>query len=142
MEIRQARAKKAATALYTCKMMVSPEWGLTPRTANWLYTTVVRPIMTYGILVWWPIMDNEALRTTPSQALNIILHLLPTDNKGHSRILSLFPFLPKTTDFRNPIELKINSVHDIAFPTREEWERDEVDRNAGIEWEVVSAPQL
>ncbi|OFC59623.1 hypothetical protein BBW68_14995 [Candidatus Erwinia dacicola] len=169
-----ARVKKAATALYTCKRMVGPKWGLTPRVAYWLYTAVVRPIMTYGILVWWPVMEKKyavkrmesiqraasicisgALRTTPSQALNVILHLLPTDlfckqvaaksalrlressqlvacNKGHSRILSIFPFLPKTTDFHNPIERKLNSVHNIAFPTREEWKRGEVDRNTGI----------
>ena len=98
---------------------------------------------------------SGALRTTPSQALNDFLDLLRTDlfctqvavksafrlressqlaacNKRHSNILGKFPFLPTTTNFRNPIELKLNSVPNIAFPTREEWERDEVDRNAWI----------
>ena len=170
----EARVKKAATALYTCKRMVGPRWGLTPRVAHWLYTAIVRPIMTYGIVVWWPITEKKyairsmesiqraasicisgALRTTPSQALNIILHLLPTDlyckqmaaksalrlreasllvacNKGHSRILRKFPVLPITTDFRNPVELNLNPVLNITFPSREEWERDVVDKEEGI----------
>ena len=82
----------------------------------------------------------------------IILHLLPTDlfckqvaaksalrlressqlvgcNKEHS---SLFPFLPKTTDFRDPIDSKLNSVLNVAFRSREGWERDVVDKNAKI----------
>ena len=98
---------------------------------------------------------SGALRTTPSQALNVILHLLPRDllckklaansalglressqffacNKGHSMILSKFPFLPTTTDFRNPLELNLNSVPNIAFPSPEAWESGEVDRDRHI----------
>lgn len=36
-----------------------------------------------------------------------------------------------TTDFRKPIVLNINSDPNIAFPSREKWERSEVKRGAG-----------
>lgn len=29
-------------------------WGLTPKAIWWIYTAVVRPILCYGCLVWWP----------------------------------------------------------------------------------------
>lgn len=168
------RVKKAATALYTCKRIVGAKWGLTPKIVHWLYTAVVRPIMTYGVLVWWPTLKKKtmvkrmesiqraaslcisgALRTTPTAALNVILHLLPidvyskqlaarsalrlressqlaTNRRGHSKILSEFPFVPQTTDFRNSTELHINKSFTITFPTREDWDNGIIDSRNGI----------
>lgn len=33
--------------------MTGKSWGLHPKMSLWLYTTVVRPILTYGSVVWW-----------------------------------------------------------------------------------------
>ena len=27
----------------------------------WLYTAIVRPILMYGIVIWWPSLDNKSL---------------------------------------------------------------------------------
>lgn len=81
--------------------MVGPKWGLGPKVVHWLYTAVVRPILTYGVLVWWPALDKNyvvkklsriqraaticisgALRTTPTAALEVMLYLIPIDLYG------------------------------------------------------------
>ena len=45
------RVKKASTALYVCKNMVAKKWGLSPKITHWIYTAVVRPILTYGCII-------------------------------------------------------------------------------------------
>jgi hypothetical protein len=29
-------------------------WGLRPKVMYWIYTVIVRPIVTYAATVWWP----------------------------------------------------------------------------------------
>ena len=69
---------------------------ITLRITHWIYTAVVRPILTYGYLVWWEslyrntkskliqrlqrsacIIINGALRNTHTSSLVIILGLFP-----------------------------------------------------------------
>ena len=45
---------KAKAALMTTQRMVGVKWGLKPSVMHWLYLRVVRPMVTYGSLVWWP----------------------------------------------------------------------------------------
>jgi len=51
------RGKRAMNILWTCKRAVGGTWGLNPRVLYWLYCTVVRPIITYGPIVWWPCVE-------------------------------------------------------------------------------------
>ena len=44
--------KKATYTLARCRMLVGRHWGLSPRVMSWLYTAVVRPIITYGAVFW------------------------------------------------------------------------------------------
>lgn len=44
--------KKATTILMQCRQAVGPTWGMTPQTCRWIYTAVVRPILTYGVTTW------------------------------------------------------------------------------------------
>ena len=39
-------------SLMQCKRAVGPTWGLTPRSCKWIYEKVIRPILSYGSLVW------------------------------------------------------------------------------------------
>ena len=39
-------------SLMQCKRAVGPTWGLTPRSCKWIYEKAVRPILSYGSLVW------------------------------------------------------------------------------------------
>jgi ribonuclease HI len=94
----EERRKKAYNALYICRRFAGSSWGLAPRISHWLYTSVVRPILTYGCLVWWTALSkvtarkrlttvqrsacvgvSGALRTTPTEALECMLDLTPLD---------------------------------------------------------------
>ena len=44
---------KADGAFCICKGTSGKTWGLKPRVVQWIYTTVVRPIVTYSSTVWW-----------------------------------------------------------------------------------------
>ncbi|MCP4492161.1 MAG: hypothetical protein GY820_33365, partial [Gammaproteobacteria bacterium] len=43
---------KATASLMQCKKAVGPTWGLTPKTCKWLYSIVIRPILTYCVSIW------------------------------------------------------------------------------------------
>lgn len=94
----EERRKKAYNALYGCKKCIGKNWGLKPQLVHWIYLTVVRPIITYGSLVWWKGTNTQkasislqtlqraacigitgAFRTTPTDALNLILNLNPLE---------------------------------------------------------------
>jgi len=44
---------KAERAFLTCKGTSGKTWGLKPWVVHWIYTMVIRPILTYGSTVWW-----------------------------------------------------------------------------------------
>jgi hypothetical protein len=44
---------KACIAYWQCRRAVGKTWGLSPKVVTWLYTFVVRPILSYASLVWW-----------------------------------------------------------------------------------------
>nr|XP_044248538.1 uncharacterized protein LOC123002436 [Drosophila takahashii] len=92
------RTRKAAIALFACKKAIGRKWGFSPVIVHWLYTAIVRPILLYGIIVWWHSLEKNcnlknlhkiqrsaelcisgALRTTATEALNTILDLEPLD---------------------------------------------------------------
>ena len=94
----ELRVKKACIAFYACKRTFAKKWGLRPRMVLWMYTAVVRPILTYGSIVWWQALKKKynrtklnriqrtacagatgALQSCPADALNVLLHLLPLD---------------------------------------------------------------
>jgi hypothetical protein len=45
---------KAYKAFWTCRGTFGKTWGLKPKVIYWIYTMVVRPIVTYAVTVWWP----------------------------------------------------------------------------------------
>jgi hypothetical protein len=45
---------KAYRAFWTCKGTSGKTWGLKPRVVHWIYNTVIRTVLTYGSMVWWP----------------------------------------------------------------------------------------
>jgi hypothetical protein len=74
--------------------MFGKTWGLQPNVVYWIYTAVVRPIITYGATVWWSrvrLKTSQAelsklqilaclgitgtMRTSPTAALEILLGL-------------------------------------------------------------------
>ena len=43
-------------AFWRCRGTLWKTWGLTPKVVRvyWIYTVVVRPIITYAATIWWP----------------------------------------------------------------------------------------
>lgn len=88
-------------ALYSSKRVIGKKLVLSPSICRWVYTAVVRPIILYGVIVWWPalvkasnrnllskvqrmsiISISRAIRTTPNYALNVFLYILLLDLLG------------------------------------------------------------
>jgi hypothetical protein len=45
---------KACRASWTCRGIFYKIWGVKPRVMDWIYAMVIRPILTYSSMVWWP----------------------------------------------------------------------------------------
>jgi hypothetical protein len=43
---------KACRAFWTCRGTFEKTWGLQPKVMYWIYTMVIRPIVTYAATVW------------------------------------------------------------------------------------------
>ena len=90
------QTKKAKMILMQCRRVIGPTWGLNPRTARWIYTSIVRPTLSYGAMVWANAMLTKsnkdemmkvqrlalkmvtgALPSTPSTALDTITDTTP-----------------------------------------------------------------
>lgn len=90
------RLKAACMAFGQCRRAFGSTWGLKPKYIHWIYTTVVRPILAYGCLVWWQRGEvarvvtqlnhlqrmclmalTGAFTTTPTAALEALLSIKP-----------------------------------------------------------------
>jgi ribonuclease HI len=88
--------QKAKSALFTCKKLAGKNWGVKPKIAHWIYTAIIRPIVTYASIVWWErttikyiitklnslqrlacLMITGASRSTPTASLEVLLDLPP-----------------------------------------------------------------
>jgi len=158
----QQRTKTATFALYSCKKAIGLRWGMSPRIVNWMNTAVVKPILVYGVAQWWTALHKQfiltplnkvqrmsalcisgALRTTPNEALNVILNLPSLDLAGmeraksaairlrdtgqwkakfygHAKTLQHDKSIPNITDLLKSIEYS-HTPFDSLIPDREEW---------------------
>ena len=60
-------AKKARTSLMQCRKAVGPTWGLTPISCKWMYEKAIRPIRSYGSLVWINALKKKHNIKTPAK---------------------------------------------------------------------------
>jgi hypothetical protein len=91
-----AKVRNARNMMWTCRRACGRKWGLRPRVVHWLFTSVVKPSITYASLVWWPgcetarakqvlgtiqrlacLVITEAMRTTPTNAMEALVGLPP-----------------------------------------------------------------
>ena len=87
---------RASVTFWQCRRMIGKRWGLSPKIVLWLYRMVIRPMLCYGALVWWPrsrlatvanklqkfqrlacLAITGCMRTAPTKALEAMLGLPP-----------------------------------------------------------------
>lgn len=90
------RIRKATMILWQCRRAFGRTWGLSPNMVNWIFTAIVRPYLSYGVIVWWPriyvgssqkmlnklqrlacMSITGVMRTTPTAALEVLFNLPP-----------------------------------------------------------------
>ena len=73
-------------------------WGIASRIALWIYTAIIRPMVTHAAVVWWPRVElgvarillgrlqrlaclaiTGAIRTTPTAVMETLVGLTPLD---------------------------------------------------------------
>ena len=88
--------EKATMAMAQCRKMIGKTWGLNPRVCKWIYTAIIRPIVSYGGLVWGKCLETlenmemlnklqrkgclsilNALKSTPTEGMEIIIGITP-----------------------------------------------------------------
>jgi hypothetical protein len=87
---------KAYKAFWRSRSTFGETWELKPRMVYWIYTALVRSIVTYAATIWWPRLKLEksqaefsklqrkaclgitrAIRTAPTAAIEVLLGLPP-----------------------------------------------------------------
>ena len=129
-------ARKATAALLQCRQTVGRAWELTPTSMQWIYTAMIRPVITYArtsrvggvnkkyleknlskVQRLACLMISSAFPSTPSGALDMLLNIMPINEfmlseavKGSHR-LSRVSFWPaKTIDLTR----KTKSQEDVC----------------------------
>ena len=73
--------QKATMALMQCRRAIRPSWGLSPQVCKWIYTVVIRPILTYACPVWINALNTQRntnkLEKVHRLALNTISGAFP-----------------------------------------------------------------
>ena len=120
---------RAITALMTCRGIVGQRWGLKPAMMRWIYTMVVRPMVTYASFVWWPraelatasaelqkvqrlacLLTTGAMKSAPTIALEAMLDLPPLPDMvkkeaAQSAFRMLDSYKPKTGDMQGHLRV-------------------------------------
>ena len=56
------KCRKAIMAFYPVRRCTHRLWGFSPKIVHWLYTMVVRPMLTYASVIWWPRVGKDGVR--------------------------------------------------------------------------------
>ncbi|KAI3378370.1 hypothetical protein SNEBB_006622, partial [Seison nebaliae] len=92
----EAVTKKATIALARCRRAIGTTWGMSSKSMEWIYTSVIRPIVEYGCLIWSPSLTLKTVQkklnmlqrsalvsitaaypSTPTSALEALLNIPP-----------------------------------------------------------------
>ena len=68
------RANKAHRCWSMCRRAIGSNWGLNPMMSHWLYKSVIRPVLTYGSVVWWTSMEKKC---------NMLSHMLSRHKRSN-----------------------------------------------------------
>ena len=126
---------KATNCFMQCRSMMGKTWGLTPYICKWMYTALIRPIMSYGCMIWinstYKISHIKKLRrvqrkaclsalnamnSTPTAALELILNLEPIEIFLRSQALCTYLRVKRNNNWRHrPGEVFNKTNHGIIM---------------------------
>ena len=105
-------------SMWNTNRLCKSTWGLKPSMTLYLYTAIVRPMITYASHVWWPkvrqrkaranlqslqrqacVNTTRAMRSAPTSALEVLLNLPPLDIYIESVARNTAYRLMKISDF-------------------------------------------
>lgn len=135
------RVKKACMAFGQCRRTIGKTWGLKPKYIKWIYTTIVRPILAYGCLVWWQKGEvrtvqtklshlqrmclmalSGAYSTTPTAALEALFDVAPLHIHLEQEALSCaYRLWVLGLWDANPVNR--NSTHTSLLPRMVQWDK-------------------
>lgn len=88
--------QKNTTTFNICRRFCGKNWELQQKMFLWIYTSNIRPMLSYASVVWWPeppqagaiprissiqrqtcLGGTGAMRSTPTSALEVILNMPP-----------------------------------------------------------------
>jgi hypothetical protein len=94
----EIKRTKFYSAFWACRRAMGKTWGLKPKVTLWLYKAVLLPRLTYAAIVWRSRVEKmktrnllkslqgnylraaiEAMKTTPTEALEVVLCIPPLD---------------------------------------------------------------
>jgi hypothetical protein len=116
---------KTYNTFWICRGIFGKTWGLKAKVVYWLYTAVVRPIVTYPATIWWSRVKHKisqaergklqrmvclgitgAMRIAPTAAMEVVLELPPLHLQveaeariGNYRLLCNDQWKPKSEGF-------------------------------------------
>ena len=90
------KLKLAKRTLMLARSSFGSFWGPKPQLIKWLYTAVVRPLVSYACIIWGKVFESAGIRkkgnslqrlallmmgpvrkSTPTMGMEIIAHLVP-----------------------------------------------------------------
>jgi ribonuclease HI len=115
----------AKKTIYMLRSTIGATWGLKPAVIHWIYTAVVRPMMTYAIGLWGTFLSKNLVaklasvqrmalmqmgncrKGTPTEGLNVITGTLPMELWIEQQVLNvqvrLQSHIPNEDWAKNPL---------------------------------------
>jgi ribonuclease HI len=82
------QTKKAKGILMMCKSALGPTWGFTPATMKWIYTAVVRPMLSYGAAIWINGLNNQS-NMKVLNSVQRLSHIMTTSGHPSTSLVAL-----------------------------------------------------
>lgn len=74
--------RRALISLGQCRRLMGSTWGPEPKIMHWLYTAVIRPIITYGAVVWSGVADSSRARAVMNRTQRIACLIMTSAYRG------------------------------------------------------------
>ena len=125
-----AMCEKARGCLFQCQKVLGKTWGLKPKVMKWMYEMIIKPIMTYGSVVWSKRLQvnqsrkkidrlhsmacrmiGNTLKSTPTSAIEILLGIKPIDLEIIKTAISTSIRIKRSNDWKAIEGMSINKSH-------------------------------